>query len=286
MNLQLIQRFKSLSGEEHVLIAKICNSLNNNGDVNRSSALGSKKLNKKDLYESSSTPSAKLNPILKATTADDSEQQQQELENIIQDLEEENMFLMEEYNRLLSELASKNSNGHHHRNGSNNFKSSTLQSHKSKYNRYMNDSMADNNFTAMANSRAMSSSPTSQISTASPQPHNYSQRPNLGNSGYQYYSSLNNSSINGSSTTSSAMNRLNTLLTNSNSSANGFKSGVGVKKSTAYSAAKQDDSQIINEARLLRQHEDRLEARMRILENHNRLLDSQLKQLKGLLNVS
>ncbi len=41
---------------------------------------------------------------------------------------------------------------------------------------------------------------------------------------------------------------------------------------------------MLSEARMLRQHEDRLEARMKILENHNRLLDAQLKQLKSLLN--
>jgi hypothetical protein len=33
--------------------------------------------------------------------------QQQELESIINDLEEENMYLMEEYNRLQNELNSK-----------------------------------------------------------------------------------------------------------------------------------------------------------------------------------
>jgi len=44
------------------------------------------------------------------------------------------------------------------------------------------------------------------------------------------------------------------------------------------------ETQMLAEARLLRQHEDRLEARMKILENHNRLLDSQLKQLRNLLN--
>ncbi len=41
---------------------------------------------------------------------------------------------------------------------------------------------------------------------------------------------------------------------------------------------------IIEEAKMLRQHETRLEARMKILENHNRLLDAQLKQLRQLLN--
>ena len=44
------------------------------------------------------------------------------------------------------------------------------------------------------------------------------------------------------------------------------------------------DNQIIEEARLLREHEHRLEARMKVLENHNKLLDSQLKQLRNLLN--
>lgn len=45
------------------------------------------------------------------------------------------------------------------------------------------------------------------------------------------------------------------------------------------------ENQIIEEARLLRQHEGRLEARMKILENHNRLLDTQLKHLRFLLNT-
>jgi hypothetical protein len=44
------------------------------------------------------------------------------------------------------------------------------------------------------------------------------------------------------------------------------------------------ENQIMEEARLLRQHEGRLEARMKILENHNRLLDTQLKHLRFLLN--
>ena len=45
------------------------------------------------------------------------------------------------------------------------------------------------------------------------------------------------------------------------------------------------DNQIIEEAKLLREHEHRLEARMKVLENHNKLLDSQLKQLRNLLNT-
>ena len=40
------------------------------------------------------------------------------------------------------------------------------------------------------------------------------------------------------------------------------------------------------EARLLRQHKGRLEARMRVLEEHNEQLDSQLKRLRQLLHDS
>jgi len=46
------------------------------------------------------------------------------------------------------------------------------------------------------------------------------------------------------------------------------------------------DTEMIAEAQLLRQHKDRLEARMRILEDHNEQLDSQLKHLRQLLNNS
>ena len=46
------------------------------------------------------------------------------------------------------------------------------------------------------------------------------------------------------------------------------------------------DVEIIAEARLLRQHKGRLEARMRILEDHNEQLDSQLRHLRHLLNNS
>ena len=44
------------------------------------------------------------------------------------------------------------------------------------------------------------------------------------------------------------------------------------------------DTQIIEEAKLLREHESRLEARMKVLETHNKLLDSQLRQLRTLLD--
>lgn len=39
-----------------------------------------------------------------------------------------------------------------------------------------------------------------------------------------------------------------------------------------------------NEARLLRQHKGRLEARMQILEDHNRQLEAQLQRLRQLLD--
>ncbi|XP_070273932.1 utrophin isoform X2 [Myotis yumanensis] len=44
-----------------------------------------------------------------------------------------------------------------------------------------------------------------------------------------------------------------------------------------------EDSELIAEAKLLRQHKGRLEARMQILEDHNRQLESQLHRLRQLL---
>ncbi|XP_053446857.1 utrophin isoform X2 [Nycticebus coucang] len=44
-----------------------------------------------------------------------------------------------------------------------------------------------------------------------------------------------------------------------------------------------EDSELIAEARLLRQHKGRLEARMQILEDHNKQLESQLHRLRQLL---
>lgn len=43
------------------------------------------------------------------------------------------------------------------------------------------------------------------------------------------------------------------------------------------------DAELIAEAKLLRQHKGRLEARMQILEDHNKQLESQLKRLRQLL---
>lgn len=44
------------------------------------------------------------------------------------------------------------------------------------------------------------------------------------------------------------------------------------------------DSEMIAEAKLLRQHKGRLEARMQILEDHNRQLEAQLQRLRQLLD--
>ena len=44
------------------------------------------------------------------------------------------------------------------------------------------------------------------------------------------------------------------------------------------------DAEMIREAKLLRQHKGRLEARMQILEDHNRQLEAQLDRLRQLLD--
>ena len=43
------------------------------------------------------------------------------------------------------------------------------------------------------------------------------------------------------------------------------------------------DQEMVAEAKLLRQHKGRLEARMQILEDHNRQLEAQLMRLRQLL---
>lgn len=44
------------------------------------------------------------------------------------------------------------------------------------------------------------------------------------------------------------------------------------------------DEEMLAEAKLLRQHKGRLEARMQILEDHNRQLEAQLDRLRQLLD--
>ena len=46
------------------------------------------------------------------------------------------------------------------------------------------------------------------------------------------------------------------------------------------------EAEILAEAALLRQHRNRLEGRMVILEEHNRQLENQLSKLKTILEVS
>ena len=46
----------------------------------------------------------------------------------------------------------------------------------------------------------------------------------------------------------------------------------------------EEETEMLEEARLLRQHKGRLETRMHILEGHNKQLESQLKKLKTLLD--
>lgn len=50
------------------------------------------------------------------------------------------------------------------------------------------------------------------------------------------------------------------------------------------SAASDVERDMLAEARMLRQHKSRLEARMKILEEHNRQLESQLSRLRQLLD--
>lgn len=64
----------------------------------------------------------------------------------------------------------------------------------------------------------------------------------------------------------------------------------GIKPSNSFDNGQQDsasentqDAVLIAEAKSLRQHKGRLEARMQILEDHNRQLESQLQRLRQLL---
>lgn len=52
----------------------------------------------------------------------------------------------------------------------------------------------------------------------------------------------------------------------------------------AHNASSDVERDMLAEARLLRQHKTRLEARMKILEEHNRQLETQLGRLRNLLD--
>ncbi len=69
----------------------------------------------------------------------------------------------------------------------------------------------------------------------------------------------------------------------SNSGASAGSSGVhsnGSSSSSSCPPPLSTDAEILNEAKLLREHKERLESRMRILEEHNQQLVSQLGKLK------
>ena len=189
--------------------------------------------------------------------SDGDNEQQQELENIINDLEEENMYLMEEYTRLQNQLNSASASNtlkrNCHSSNSNRSNTSTLPaSHK-------------NQFTDTFNPKYNYSSSEQYL---------------LPQSNYLSKGLKSNESINKSSSllinSQSGYNKMPKLFTTLNNS-------LQTEKNSGNKIINKE-KQMLAEARLLRQHEDRLEARMKILENHNRLLDSQLKQLRNLLN--
>jgi len=62
-----------------------------------------------------------------------------------------------------------------------------------------------------------------------------------------------------------------------------LKSGTGNKGSHNIVPNINGEVDMVSEARMLRQHKGRLEARMQILEDHNRQLEAQLQRLRQLL---
>lgn len=214
-----------------------------------------------------------------ATISQERDEQQKELESIIKDLEEENSFLMEEYTRLQSQLgtnrsstsvaAATTSSAYYPSDVYNSRKANTLHyggtDHYQTYNRmkqstqrrYMMDYGSGS--VGYHSVRALSSSPT---------PTQNSQRNYVGSA---FYAPPQTSQPNGSA------GRIPFL----------FKSTIQTPATVSLASgvnSKESEMMMLKEARMLREHEDKLEARMKILENHNRLLDSQLKQLKALLN--
>lgn len=62
------------------------------------------------------------------------------------------------------------------------------------------------------------------------------------------------------------------------------KQRVGAESVMSVEGAAPDEADLLAEAKLLRQHKGRLEARMQILEDHNKQLESQLYRLRQLLH--
>jgi hypothetical protein len=233
-------------------------------------------------------------------------EQQQELENMINDLEEENLYLMEEYTRLQNQLSSVND-------------------HNNIYNRSPTNVLSTNseyliNTPIVDTSKSSTTTTTTTTTTAiSPIPSTLGdqsskitipltknligttktvmyrdEKPDTLN--YAYYPG----GVGGTSTSGLSNNPYYSPLTTATSQRSSQNNGnVYSKLPTIFTTVSNDsltnklylnsnsmnkESQMIAEARILRQHEDRLEARMKILENHNKLLDNQLKQLRTLLN--
>jgi cell division protein FtsB len=62
-----------------------------------------------------------------------------------------------------------------------------------------------------------------------------------------------------------------------------LKTGSGIKGSQNIVPNNNGEVDMVSEAKMLRQHKGRLEARMQILEDHNRQLEAQLQRLRQLL---
>lgn len=62
-----------------------------------------------------------------------------------------------------------------------------------------------------------------------------------------------------------------------------LKVGTGSKGSHNIVSNNNGEVDMVSEAKMLRQHKGRLEARMQILEDHNRQLEAQLQRLRQLL---
>lgn len=225
--------------------------------------------------------------------------QQKELESIIKDLEEENTFLIEEYTRLQHQLARNNNNNN------NNSKNNRYNTPQGVRRHVINADYVNNNNGSSGSGyhsvRALSSSPTPMQAAqrgGSSSVANYctfllANQPNSNGSlnghhnhnhhNYQNRPTHHQSHQLGSMTLNS-YNRVPLLFKSMGSQPTPVSSLTATTATASKCGNTDKESEILKEARLLREHEDKLEARMKILENHNRLLDTQLKQLKSLLN--
>lgn len=208
------------------------------------------------------------------------DEQQRELESIIRDLEEENTFLIDEYTRLQHQLGSRGAPpGPPAKQASYQQLDSKIRQ-PSQGGRHIVD-YGVHPVTGYHSVRALSSSPT---------PMQAAQRSSATAASYCTFlnqptsnGSLNNNNTNTNNGSHYHHNYHNPMV--GSMTLNTYNRVPYIFKSTAAKCGESKESELLlKEARALREHEDKLEARMKILENHNRLLDSQLKQLKSLLN--